>query len=197
MTKDEKTGFPKPLIIVIIILIVLGVLRILIKAGLAGILLIGSIKSKSEVYEDMTRYREYMSFGAGSSDIKWNKWGMDETIWPAEITDTMQVSDFRMIYYDPWDKQYLGYLVVDIDYGMAKAALNMATMNLYNTFGDDDQINIFCVHPGWIRTDGKADNPAPLSSCEAAEILRKLFEEKRYDLTGPRFITNEGKEYPF
>lgn len=84
-----------------------------------------------------------------------------------------------------------------IDYGMAKAALNMATMNLVNTFKTDNQINIFCVHPGWIRTDGKDDNPAPLSSYDAAEILRKLFEEKRYDLTGPRFITNEGKEYPF
>lgn len=84
-----------------------------------------------------------------------------------------------------------------IDYGMAKAALNMATMNLVNTFKTDNQINIFCVHPGWIRTDGKDDNPAPLSSYDAAEILRKLFEEKRHDLTGPRFITNEGKEYPF
>lgn len=84
-----------------------------------------------------------------------------------------------------------------IDYGMAKAALNMATMNLFNTFKNDNQINIFCVHPGWIRTDGKEDNPAPLSSYDAAEILRKLFEEKRHDLTGPRFITNEGKEYPF
>ena len=84
-----------------------------------------------------------------------------------------------------------------IDYGMAKAALNMATMNLVNTFRNDDRINIFCVHPGWIRTDGKKDNPAPLSSYEAAEILRKLFEEKRYDMTGPRFITKEGEEYPF
>ncbi len=84
-----------------------------------------------------------------------------------------------------------------IDYGMAKAALNMATMNIANTLKDDDQINIFCVHPGWIRTDGKEDNPAPLSSYEAAEILRKLFVEKRNDLTGPRFITNEGNEYPF
>lgn len=84
-----------------------------------------------------------------------------------------------------------------IDYGMAKAALNMATMNIANTFKEDDQLNIFCVHPGWIRTDGKEDNPAPLSSYEAAEILRKLFEEKRYDLAGPRFITNEGNEYPF
>ena len=89
------------------------------------------------------------------------------------------------------------YRTTMIDYGMAKAALNMATMNLVNTFKDDDQINIFCVHPGWIRTDGKEDNRAPLSSYEAAEILRKLFEEKRNDLTGPRFITNDGNEYPF
>lgn len=84
-----------------------------------------------------------------------------------------------------------------IDYGMAKAALNMATMNLVNTFRDDPQINIFCVHPGWIRTNGKADNPAPLSSYEAAEILRTMFETKREDKTGPRFITNKGEAYPF
>ncbi len=84
-----------------------------------------------------------------------------------------------------------------IDYGMAKAALNMATMNLYNTFSRDEGINIFCVHPGWIRTDGKEDNQAPLSSYEAAEILRKLLEAKREDKTGHRFITNEGEDYPF
>lgn len=84
-----------------------------------------------------------------------------------------------------------------IDYGMAKAALNMATMNLVNTFKDDEQINIFCVHPGWIRTNGKEDNPAPLSSYDAAEILRKLFEEKREDKSGHRFITNTGEDYPF
>lgn len=84
-----------------------------------------------------------------------------------------------------------------IEYGMAKAALNMGTMNLVNVFKDNDKINIFCVHPGWIRTDGKPDNPAPLSAYEGAEILRKLFEEKRFDKTGPRFITNEGVEYPF
>lgn len=84
-----------------------------------------------------------------------------------------------------------------IDYGMAKAALNMATMNLVNTFKDDDQLNIFCVHPGWIRTDGREDNPAPLSSYEAAGILQDLFEKKRDDMTGPRFITNDGEAYPF
>lgn len=84
-----------------------------------------------------------------------------------------------------------------IDYGMAKAALNMATMNLYNTFKDKKSVNIFCVHPGWIRTDGRPDNPAPLSSYEAAEILRLMFEKKREDFECHRFITNLDEDYPF
>ena len=84
-----------------------------------------------------------------------------------------------------------------LDYGMAKAALNMATMNLYNTLKEERAVNIFCVHPGWIRTDGRTDNPAPLSSYEAAGILRELFEKKRNDFDGHRFITNLDEEYPF
>ncbi|SDA63229.1 NAD(P)-dependent dehydrogenase, short-chain alcohol dehydrogenase family [Butyrivibrio sp. INlla18] len=84
-----------------------------------------------------------------------------------------------------------------IDYGMGKAALNMATMNLFNTLRDEKKVNIFAVHPGWIRTDGKEDNPAPLSSYEAAGILKDLFAERREDFTGHRFITNDGLDYPF
>ena len=84
-----------------------------------------------------------------------------------------------------------------IDYGMGKAALNMATMNLYNTFKEEGKVNIFAVHPGWIRTDGRADNPAPLTSYEAAGILKDLFAKRREDFTGHRFITNEGNDYPF
>lgn len=91
-------------------------------------------------------------------------------------------------------KCYRNYYV---DYGMAKAALNMGTMTIWNNIEDNDRVNIFAVHPGWIRTNGQEDNPAPLSSYDAAEILKKLFEERRYDKTGHRFITNEGKDYPF
>ncbi len=84
-----------------------------------------------------------------------------------------------------------------VDYGMAKAALNMGTMTIWNNIKDNDKVNIFAVHPGWIRTNGQENNPAPLSAYDAAEILRNLFEEKRYDKTGHRFITNDGSDYPF
>ena len=89
------------------------------------------------------------------------------------------------------------YRTFMLDYGMAKAALNMATMNLYNTFKNDRKINIFCIHPGWIRTDGDLNNPAPLSSYEAAGILKELFEKRWNDFDGHRFITNLGEDYPF
>ena len=89
------------------------------------------------------------------------------------------------------------YRTFMLDYGMAKAALNMATMNLYNTFKNDRKINIFCVHPGWIRTDGDPNNPAPHSSYEAAGILKELFEKRWNDFDGHRFITNLGEDYPF
>lgn len=84
-----------------------------------------------------------------------------------------------------------------VDYGMAKAALNMGTMTIWNNIKDNDKVNIFAIHPGWIKTNGKEDNPAPLSAYDAAEILRNLFEKRRYDKKGHRFITNEGVDYPF
>ena len=83
-----------------------------------------------------------------------------------------------------------------IDYGMAKAALNMATKTLYNKFKDDPKINIITVHPGWMRTNvGNAK--APFDPYDHAETMRLMFETKRHDKTGPIFVTYAGEEYPW
>ncbi|MBR0123272.1 MAG: hypothetical protein IJM12_05435 [Bacteroidales bacterium] len=86
--------------------------RILVFLCLAFMVTIAGC-AKIEIYDDISHYSEYMSFESENADPKWNKWGMDESIWPQRIQDTSQVSDFKMVYYDPWDKQYLGYLVID------------------------------------------------------------------------------------
>jgi len=36
-----------------------------------------------------------------------------DRIWPWEITESMNVLDYLLIYYNPWDSNYLGYLVVE------------------------------------------------------------------------------------
>ena len=81
-----------------------------------------------------------------------------------------------------------------LDYGTEKAALNMLTMTLHNWLKNDPDINIFCLHPGWMRT---WPGEAPLDPYEHAETLRNLFETKRHDKDGPVFITHTGEAYPW
>ena len=77
-----------------------------------------------------------------------------------------------------------------------KAALNMLTATLRNYFRDDPNLNLFCLHPGWIRTN-PGNTEAPLDPYEHAETLRLLFETKRHDKEGPAFITYTGEVYPW
>ena len=88
------------------------------------------------------------------------------------------------------------YRTFYLDYGTEKAALNMLTMTIHNYFKDDPNLNIICIHPGWIRTNPD-NHEAPLDPYEHAGTLRNLFETKRHDKEGPGFITYEGETYPW
>ena len=88
------------------------------------------------------------------------------------------------------------YRTFYLDYGTEKAALNMLTKTLHNYFKNDPNLNILCVHPGWIRTN-PGNSEAPLDPYEHAETLRLLFEARRHDKTGPIFITHTGEAYPW
>ena len=83
-----------------------------------------------------------------------------------------------------------------LDYGTEKAALNMLTMTLHNDWKNEPNLNILCLHPGWMRTNPGNDE-APLLPYEHAETLRLLFESRRHDKEGPVFITWEGEPYPW
>ena len=88
------------------------------------------------------------------------------------------------------------YRTFYLDYGTEKAALNMLTMTMHNYFKNDPDLNIICIHPGWIRTN-PGNHEAPLDPYEHAETLRCLFETKRHDKEGPVFITHTGESYPW
>lgn len=100
-----------------IIAIVIALLRVILLTTIIGLLFTEILLTKPEVHTDIENYNAYMSFSNNAYekgvDTVWTKWGMDETIWPAEITSSMKVDDFKMVYYNPWDAQFLGYLVVD------------------------------------------------------------------------------------
>ncbi|MBQ8148140.1 MAG: zf-HC2 domain-containing protein [Lachnospiraceae bacterium] len=102
-----------------VILIVLGAVvasmtaEAIVWMGIFGLLIADSSMASVEEYTDVAYYEDYMGENAEEEFV--NKWGMDETIFPEEITTDMNVLEYKMVYYNPWDAQYLSYLTVEYD----------------------------------------------------------------------------------
>ena len=69
--------------------------------------IVGSAKISED--RDPAHYSQYM--GETALPEYQSKWCMDETIFP-ETTAGLDVTEYCMVYYDPWDAQYLSYLTV-------------------------------------------------------------------------------------
>ena len=112
--KTEKRKVQlKAVAVTIAVVLLIIIIRLAAVGTLVGFLAWDS--TKAEVYEDtdVGHYLWYMGEDAKEEYI--HKWGMDESIFPEEITGEMNVTDYKMVYYDPWDAQYLSYLVADYD----------------------------------------------------------------------------------
>lgn len=69
-----------------------------------------------EINKDIAKYADYklstprFSDAFGNPDIC-----RADVIFPAQITEHMVVADYKAVYYNPWDPQYLSCLVVEYD----------------------------------------------------------------------------------
>ncbi len=145
----EKIVKHKRLVLFMKISTVVGMIvafwRLIALFGVLVVLIVEVFLSPIEVYDDVTHYNEYMSFSHNEAPFKdeenkWNKLDMDEHIWPAKITDDMNVADYKMVYYNPWDAQYLGYLVVD--YSADDYAEEMKRLKEYES---TEYVGYYCV----------------------------------------------------
>lgn len=132
----------------------------------------------------------------------------------AGVVDVTSVGALRVVkYFMPFlEKSETTALIVNIsseagsistctrtkwfEYNMAKCALNMGTKMLYNNFLDNPKLNIFAVHPGWVRTNPDSKD-APTLPYDAAKELMELFEKRRFVKDGNIFIDHSGSIYPY
>ena len=120
-----------------IALIVIGavIAQNLIVGGLAFLFIYGAANSGIDDDTDVRNYSRYMGEQAEEEYI--SKWGMDQSIFPEEITMDMEVLEYRMTYYNPWDAQYLSYLTVkydDEDYAAELARLEAYASTPYKGY---------------------------------------------------------------
>ena len=96
--------------IIILVVTVVGISTLLtIAAFLLPAIIMAT--SKVEVITDINKYTEVI--GKTSKDVYKTKWGLNEEIFPEKIKDSYEVKDFKMVYYNPWDANYLAYIVID------------------------------------------------------------------------------------
>ncbi len=124
--KKPKNVF-KYLVIIAISLIVTFICIFIFRGGL----------NKEEVITDINKYQEVI--GVNASNKYKDKWGMSEEIFPRSVKG-LNVKDFKMVYLDAWDHQYLSYLVVD--YSKDEYENEVARLNKY---GIEDYIGYYGV----------------------------------------------------
>ena len=98
---------------------------------------ISYLTSKPEVHTDISEYNNLIGEKAKKEFA--NKWGMNENILPSKIEDSYYVQDFKFVYYNPWDAQYLTYLVIDFnneDYSKELDRLNQYGIESYEGIYD-------------------------------------------------------------
>lgn len=112
--KKEKRNLrcKTALITTAVVLLVVAV-RLAAVGGLVAFLALDS--RKAEIFEDtdVNHYERYM--GEKAEEEYKDKWGMREDIFPESITEEMRVKDYKMVYYNPWDAQYISCLAVEYE----------------------------------------------------------------------------------
>ena len=99
----------------VLIIAAIALVIVILYTVLATILLALSFKTAlmdRTIYTDNDPAKYSWYIGEDAKEEYRTKWGMDESIFPKEITPDMEVVDYEMAYCDPWDAQYLSYLTV-------------------------------------------------------------------------------------
>ena len=89
-------------------------IRLLLVSVLGNLYLWDRAETEVIVSSDPARYADYIG-GAALADYR-DKLDMDESIFPETINGAgMSVEAFQMVYYDPWDPQYLCCLTMQYE----------------------------------------------------------------------------------
>lgn len=108
--KSEMTKFRKFRKTLLIVGICVASTIVVYIAGFVAVYYIAFGSARIKVSDDISRYNDFM-FDTTVEDYQ-HKMVEDESIFPEQITSDMNVTDYKMVYYNPFDPQYLSYLVV-------------------------------------------------------------------------------------
>ncbi len=119
MKKQKK--ILKTCLLVLAAILITIIIKLIIALGFVSLM---ALSTEKEVTTDINDYNKV--FGTNAVEKYQSKWDMDEEIFPKSV-ENLNVKDFKMYYYNPWDKEFLSYLVVDYDDNTYQEEVNRLT----------------------------------------------------------------------
>lgn len=154
--------------------------------------------SRKHTYTDIENYSNYI--GDNAIDEYSSKWGMDESIFPNEIRDSMKVDEFSFTYYNPWDAEYVGYLTVTYSQDEFDSELERLSKKgqdyykgLYGVTGEPDNYSLLAINAdstwGFVYAIKPEDESTSITYVEVifpSKLEMKLdnYLPKEYQLSG-------------
>lgn len=125
--------------IVTIVLLVIGAVRVLLFGLALGFVMLDVFLSEIEVQTDPASFNEYIN-GEDIDDMK-PGWGSDEQfkVLPRTL-EGLNVTEYQLTYYNPWDAQYVVYMTVEYDDADYEDEIGRL-----EDIGIDDYIGIYTV----------------------------------------------------
>lgn len=134
-----------------LILVAMILRYVVVGGGLLALLSWAYEQSEIEENTDIALYNQFM--GENANEEYRSKCGMDESIFPESITEDMKVQDYKMVYYNPWDPQYLSYLVVEYDEEQYQAEVERLKqypsedyIGIYSATGFDEKYELLAMN---------------------------------------------------
>ena len=152
----NKKGFFTTVIIVVVALLIYALFRLFLICLAVGFLILSVWFEKIEVYDDIENYDNYFNTTIYDEGDYQQFHQLDEEmfrIYPETITSDMDPKDFLVVYYNPWDPQFVTDLVVDYtpaDYAKEIARLKLIGveeeyLDYYNVTGEPEGYDIIAM----------------------------------------------------
>ncbi len=152
----NKKGFFTVVIIVVVALLIYALFRLFLICLVVGFLILSVWFEKIEVYDDIENYDNYFNTTIYDEGDYQQFHQLDEEmfrIYPETITSDMDPKDFLVVYYNPWDPQFVTDLVVDYtpaDYAKEIARLKLIGveeeyLDYYNVTGEPEGYDIIAM----------------------------------------------------
>ena len=152
----NKKGFFTTVIIVVCVLLAYGLIKLFFAFFAVGLLLFSVWIEKIEVYTDIENYDNYFNTPIEDNGDYQIFHQLDEEmfrLYPETITSDMDVEDFLVVYYNPWDPQFVTDLVVDYtseDYAeeierLEEIGVEEEYLDYYNVTGEPEGYDIIAM----------------------------------------------------